>query len=63
MNKSDSIFQAMTIINEHKTLILGTHEYKVFVEQRTLLIDQLGQGKALEPVRKDKALLLEQVRH
>lgn len=63
MNKSDPVFQAMTIINEHATLILGTHEDQVIVKQSTLLIDQQGQEKALESVRKAKALLLELVRH
>ncbi|WP_319406248.1 hypothetical protein [uncultured Desulfosarcina sp.] len=61
MNKSDPIFQAMTIINEHETLIPGICEYDVLVEQITSLIDQLGREKALEQVRKAKALLLEQV--
>ncbi|BBO77914.1 hypothetical protein DSCW_53310 [Desulfosarcina widdelii] len=59
MSKSETIFKAMILLNEHATLLPGTYEYQALSDQISLLIDELGQKKALEQVRRDKALLLQ----
>lgn len=61
MDETDALARPITMLNEHKTLISGTHDHDRVAEQVPSLTDRLGQDKALEKRRDANAQLQVQI--